>query len=244
VHGLEVLIGVYAFAFQIYGDFSGYSDIARGTAKALGFDLMHNFRMPYLAVNPSDFWRRWHISLSTWLRDYLYIGLGGNRHGTRKTYRNLMLTMLLGGLWHGAAWNFVAWGFFHGAILCVHRVISGEENRAPSPGPALRALKVVAFFHVTCVGWLLFAVKKLSDVPLLLHNLVSPFAVNGVMMLLTVTAFAAPLMLLDLLQLQRSDMLVVRRAPVPLRVLVYVGLFAVVLLSGATGARQFIYFQF
>ena len=115
--GAEVLVGVYAFAFQIYGDFAGYTDIARGVAKWLGFDLMLNFRMPYFATSPSDFWQRWHISLSSWLRDYLYIPLGGNRQGTLLTYRNLMLTMVLGGLWHGAAWTFVAWGFFHGLIL-------------------------------------------------------------------------------------------------------------------------------
>ena len=100
--GIDCLIGVYAFAFQIYGDFSGYSAIARGVAKWLGFDLMVNFNLPYFAQSPREFWRRWHISLSTWLRDYLYISLGGNKHGTIATYRNLMLTMVLGGLWHGA----------------------------------------------------------------------------------------------------------------------------------------------
>ena len=105
--GLRLLIGVYAFAFQIYGDFSGYSDIARGTARLMGFNIMLNFNLPYFATSPSDFWQRWHISLSTWLRDYLYIPLGGNRHGEKKTYRNLSLTMLLGGLWHGAAWTFL-----------------------------------------------------------------------------------------------------------------------------------------
>jgi alginate O-acetyltransferase complex protein AlgI len=109
--GLECLLAVYAFAYQIYCDFSGYSDIARGLAKWMGFDLMVNFIMPYLSRNAAEFWRRWHISLSTWLRDYLYIPLGGSRLEPNKTYRNLMITMLLGGLWHGAAWNFVLWGF-------------------------------------------------------------------------------------------------------------------------------------
>ena len=112
--GLQSLMGVYAFAVQIYCDFSGYTDIARGTASCLGFDLSKNFNLPYFAHTPSDFWRRWHISLSSWLRDYLYISLGGNRGGEKKTYRNLMLTMLLGGLWHGAAWTFVAGGRFTG----------------------------------------------------------------------------------------------------------------------------------
>ena len=119
--GWATAIGVYAFAWQIYGDFSGYSDLARGSAKLLGFDFMVNFRQPYLAVNLQDFWRRWHISLSTWLRDYLYIPLGGNRGSEAKTHRNLVVTMLLGGLWHGANWTFVVWGAIHGVGLSIER---------------------------------------------------------------------------------------------------------------------------
>ena len=117
----KVFVGVLAFAFQIYGDFSGYSDIARGTASLLGFQLIINFDLPYFATSPQDFWRRWHISLSTWLRDYLYVSLGGNKLGKLRTYVNLELTMLLGGLWHGANWTFVAWGAYHGTLLAVHR---------------------------------------------------------------------------------------------------------------------------
>ena len=120
----QVFVGVLAFAFQIYGDFSGYSDIARGTASLMGFQLIVNFDLPYLATSPQDFWRRWHISLSTWLRDYLYVSLGGNRLGRVRTYLNLVLTMLLGGLWHGANWTFVAWGAYHGTLLAVHRGIT------------------------------------------------------------------------------------------------------------------------
>jgi alginate O-acetyltransferase complex protein AlgI len=113
--------GLIAYALQIYCDFSGYSDMAIGTAQMIGYDLPENFRMPYLAANVADFWRRWHITLSMWLRDYLYVPLGGNRKGTSRTYVNLMTTMLLGGLWHGASWNFVLWGFLHGAALVLHR---------------------------------------------------------------------------------------------------------------------------
>ena len=135
--GLRVLFGVYAFAFQIYGDFSGYTDIARGTARLLGFNIMLNFDLPYFATSPSSFWRRWHISLSTWLRDYLYISLGGNRGGTTAVYRNLMLTMLLGGLWHGASWTFVLWGFYHGALLVAYRAagVRTEQGELPALGP-------------------------------------------------------------------------------------------------------------
>jgi D-alanyl-lipoteichoic acid acyltransferase DltB (MBOAT superfamily) len=136
--GLRILIGTYAFAMQIYGDFSGYSDMARGTARLLGFEIMLNFNLPYFAISPSDFWKRWHISLSSWLRDYLYIPLGGNRGGGWNTYRNLFLTMLLGGLWHGAAWTFVLWGAFHGLILVVYRLVAPGlgEQRAPAPAVA------------------------------------------------------------------------------------------------------------
>lgn len=121
----EHLLAVYSFAFQIYFDFSGYTDMARGLALLLGFELPLNFKEPYLSRNPAEFWRRWHITLSEWLRDYLYIPLGGNRRGVSRTRVNLLLTMLLGGLWHGAAWNFVIWGGLHGLLLAAHRAMAG-----------------------------------------------------------------------------------------------------------------------
>ena len=162
--GFDVLIGVYAFAFQIYCDFSGYSSIARGISKWLGYDLVINFDNPYLAVSPSDFWRRWHISLSSWLRDYLYISLGGNRGGVIGTYRNLMLTMLLGGLWHGANWTFIAWGLYHGVLLCLFRLVPGSD---PQPGGSLLnrlrwLITVALMFQLTCVGWLLFRADSIA----------------------------------------------------------------------------------
>lgn len=150
---------LYAFAFQIYGDFSGYSDIARGLAKLMGFELVHNFKAPYLTSNPASFWRHWHISLSVWLRDYLYIPLGGNRGGAFETVRNLMTTMLLGGLWHGAGFAFLAWGLFHGLLLVLHRgwlSLVGGSGGTSRAGGWLLALQVVVFFHITCIGWLLF----------------------------------------------------------------------------------------
>src|SRR3984885_667621 len=129
LHNLPVtLLGVYAFAWQIYGDFSGYSSIARGSAQVLGFPFMVNFRQPYLAVSLQDFWRRWHISLRTFLRDYLYIPLGGSRGSEAETYRNLLTTMLLGGLWHGANWTFVVWGAIHGFVLSIERFVFGQRK--------------------------------------------------------------------------------------------------------------------
>ena len=165
--GVEVLVAAYAFTFQIYCDFSGYSSIARGVARWLGFDLMVNFRVPYLARTPSEFWQRWHISLSTWLRDYLYIPLGGNRGSKLKTYRNLMLTMLLGGLWHGANWTFIAWGGFHGAALCAYRLI-GERRLDTSPKaprwPIWKTvLAVLVMFHIVCVGLLIFRSESMAQ---------------------------------------------------------------------------------
>jgi len=149
--GPLVLLGTVAFAGQIYGDFSGYSDIARGVAQALGFDLMRNFDRPYASTTIQDFWRRWHISLSTWLRDYLYIPLGGNRGSENRTRLNLLLTFLVAGLWHGAAWNFVLWGAWHGIALIVHRVWS-KHARVSLPEP----LSWFVTLLTVGLGWMLF----------------------------------------------------------------------------------------
>ncbi len=242
--GLAVLGGLLAFAFQIYGDFSGYSDIARGTARLMGFDLMVNFRMPYFATNPSDFWRRWHISLSTWLRDYLYISLGGNRAGRARTYLNLTITMLLGGLWHGAAWHFIAWGAYHGLLLVAHRLVAGDAPPARAPTPARRLLHMAGFFTLTLFGWLLFRVHALSDVPLLLAQLFHFGPLTGKVALLSVLCFAGPLLLIEMAQERAGDLLVVKRWPPLARAALYAALLAALLLCGAVDKHEFIYFQF
>ena len=159
VYGPAMWIATYAFAIQIYCDFSGYSDIAVGLARVLGIQLIQNFNAPYAATGPSEFWKRWHISLSTWLRDYLYIGLGGNRQGNWHTRRNLMLTMLLGGLWHGAAWNFVLWGAWHGGLLIALRHV----RQSTEYGFLSRILRTLLFFHFVCLGWALFRAQSLAD---------------------------------------------------------------------------------
>ncbi len=161
--GLRCLVAIYAFAIQIYCDFSGYTDMARGVARLLGFKVMLNFNLPYFAVNPSAFWQRWHISLSTWLRDYLYIPLGGNRGDKWATYRNLAITMLLGGLWHGAAWTFVLWGAFHGLILVIYRVL-GDAKVGQASLTLKNVAKGVLMFHLVCFGWLLFRAHNLDTV--------------------------------------------------------------------------------
>jgi alginate O-acetyltransferase complex protein AlgI len=246
MQGTQVLLGIYAFAFQIYGDFSGYSDIARGLSKLMGFELMLNFERPYFATNPADFWRRWHISLSTWLRDYLYIPLGGNRHGAARTYCNLLITMFLGGLWHGAAWHFVAWGVFHGLLLCAHRAAAPllERARHLHTRAAWRAVSVVAFFHVTCFGWLLFAVKSLRDVPVLLHNLLAPSPAHGRIALITLLLFAGPLLLMEWAEERTGRREIVKTWPRPVRLACYALLVVLIVLCGAVEHHAFIYFQF
>jgi D-alanyl-lipoteichoic acid acyltransferase DltB (MBOAT superfamily) len=148
---LEVLVAIYAYAVQIFADFCGYTNIAIGIALLLGFQFPQNFNSPYSAVSLQDFWRRWHMTLSRWLRDYLYIPLGGSRKGTFATYRNLMITMLLGGLWHGAAWTFVAWGAIHGIGLCIERAVGWRPTtrRAQWFGRLLT-------FNVVCLAWVFF----------------------------------------------------------------------------------------
>ena len=161
------LFGVYGYALQIYCDFSGYSDMAIGLALLLGFHFPLNFNSPYKAESVTDFWHRWHISLSTWLRDYLYISLGGNRKGKIRTYVNLMLTMLLGGLWHGASWNFIVWGGLHGAALAVHkyfRSVLGTSEKLPQFGGSGVFFAVVITFHFVC-----FLLDFFSAIPHLRH---------------------------------------------------------------------------
>jgi alginate O-acetyltransferase complex protein AlgI len=181
-----VWLATLGYALQIYCDFSGYSDMAIGLAHTLGFKLPANFNMPYLAVNITDFWRRWHISLSSWLRDYLYVPLGGNRHGNVATYRNLMLTMLLGGLWHGAGWTFVFWGAYHGLLLSIHRIWQrrsrmedrGSNNQtddSPSSIHQLRSsLNIALTFLCVCLGWVFFRAQTFAIAWTMVRHLALP----------------------------------------------------------------------
>ena len=175
--GPDILMGIYAYAVQIYCDFSAYSDIAIGTALLMGFRFPVNFNAPYFGTTLQDFWRRWHISLSSWLRDYLYIPLGGSRGSERRTYANLFITFLLGGLWHGAAWTFVLWGAFHGAYLSVERKVR-EWLRIPSRGappasPLVAMLGRVWIFHVVCFSWILFRAGNMETLSAMLRGIAS-----------------------------------------------------------------------
>jgi len=173
----ETLVGIYAYAVQIYCDFSGYTDIAIGVALLLGFALPENFDAPYAARSVRDFWRRWHITLSTWLRDYLYIPLGGNRGGSRRTARNLMLTMLLGGLWHGAGWTYVLWGGLHGGALVVEHGRADRRRRLGLPGPGAttwaRAGQRLLTFHFVALAWVVFRADTIAAAGAVLARLVT-----------------------------------------------------------------------
>jgi alginate O-acetyltransferase complex protein AlgI len=245
-----VAIGTYAFAWQIYGDFSGYSDIARGSAQLLGFHFMVNFRQPYLATSLQDFWRRWHISLSTWLRDYLYIPLGGSRDGDGRTYRNLMLTMLLGGLWHGANWTFVVWGGIHGAGLSIERffarALGRSEQGAPASltSPGAWASRIVVF-HLVCLAWVFFRAPGLREAITFLRGLGSFVWVPEYGIAFRFLAmFTAPLFLIDLCNEARGEEFLLETSFEIRRVAVGVAMMAVVALLAANQLNAFIYFRF
>lgn len=242
---LGTLLGMYAFAWQIYGDFSGYSSIARGSAQLMGFHFMVNFRQPYLAQSLQDFWRRWHISLSTWLRDYLYIPLGGNRHGTWNTYRNLMLTMLLGGLWHGANWTYVLWGGIHGGGLAAERLIIGDPGHWVTPNWFGAWVRRIIIFHVVCLSWVFFRAPSIQSAFTMLRGLGSwtwhpafPAAVAFLAL------FSIPLFLIDLRLEHTEDEYLMQSGTVLNRVATGTAGFLLLALYGANQANAFIYFQF
>jgi len=244
--GLASLLGTYAFAMQIYCDFSGYSNIARGISKMMGFDLMVNFRNPYFAIDPSDFWRRWHISLSSWLRDYLYIPLGGSKKGTGRTHVNLFLTMLLGGLWHGAAWTFVAWGAFQGGLLIAYRMVFGKHRSHREFSWWKRIVLMTIMFQFACIGWVFFRAQSLPQAFAVLGSLGGGWHWDAQCIGWTVVmlVLCAPLFFVQVLQEVTREL----EAPLHLSFFPRTILFGICLLMlwmfGNTGGSAFIYFQF
>lgn len=245
--GAMGLMATYAFAMQIYCDFSGYSDIARGVARMMGFDLMENFRLPYSAKNPKEFWARWHISLSTWLRDYVYIPLGGNRYGMRTQTINLFLTMLLGGLWHGAAWTFVAWGAFHGALLAAWHAWARRGSRGQVPDDGwLAGARRIAMFHFVCLGWIFFRAGSFGEAWCVLSRMAAGWCwdVRAANMLTTMVLLCAPLWAVQALQSATGDMEAARKlSPVP-KAALWLVMALMFTWLGNTGGGAFIYFQF
>jgi len=242
--------GVFAFAVQIYADFSAYTDIARGVAKWYGFDLIKNFERPYLASGPADFWHRWNISLSTWFRDYVYIPLGGSRRGPGRVSANLMVTFLASGIWHGASWNYVLWGAYHGLLLIIARVM-------PPLPKLLRPLQIVAMFVLTCVGWLIFRETELSQ--LIADLQLSPAASTalergaGIYLFLLVLLYSLPLWIHDLwAELRAPDLTEAIDVPeqeprwhrVAAQAAICGVLFAIILVLRSQSTLNFIYFAF
>jgi D-alanyl-lipoteichoic acid acyltransferase DltB (MBOAT superfamily) len=242
------LLAIYAFAIQIYCDFSAYSDIARGSARILGFDVFQNFALPYLTTNPREFWRAWHISLSSWFRDYVYIPLGGNRGSRTQTLRNLAVTMLLCGLWHGAAWIFVLWGAFHGVMFAVYDVWSRSRVGqwvSARRGALAHTMKCLVFFQFVCLGWLLFRADSPSQAMNMLRNIAFNFSpdVRTGYLALRLALFAVPLLLVQIYQ-RRHGMAPWDHWRVESKVMALCAATLFITLVGAPNRTQFIYFQF
>ena len=232
-----VALATVAFGVQIYCDFSGYSDIARGTARILGFDLMLNFNVPYAAASIREFWRRWHISLSTWLRDYLYISLGGNRAGKTRTYMNLWITMVLGGLWHGAAWNFALWGIWHGVGLMINRAF-GDKTRQS-------VLSWVVTICFVLYGWLLFRARSMEEIVAMTHALTTFSAPPWIQSyIINLVIFTLPLAAIEFWQFRSRDLLAPLRLRPSLKAALHGLLLLGIILYWERNKAPFIYFQF
>ncbi|MBL7223686.1 MAG: MBOAT family protein [Candidatus Brocadiae bacterium] len=232
-----LLLATLAFAWQIYFDFSGYTDMARGVGRLLGIRLMLNFRNPYLATSLSDFWRRWHISLSTWFRDYVYIPLGGNRKGPARTYANMVLTMLVSGLWHGAAWHFVAWGGIHAAGRVVTRRLEGTafyRERLP------RCVKQALVFAFVSFAWIFFRAHTLADAWLIVTRILAGSLADPACPLLALGLVAAVWAYQFLYESRLRRLL----EPAPVRIAFVIGMILYIAIVPTSGAKPFIYFQF
>ena len=254
--GPLVWVGVFAFAMQIYCDFSAYSDIARGISRMLGIELSINFNSPYFVSNPQDFWKRWHISLSSWLRDYLYIPLGGSKGSDIVIYRNLMLTMLIGGLWHGARGNFILWGGYQGLLLCVHRFLFRSYGKRPSAETAATEFGILnqvwglarwfVFFQLVLYGWLLFRAESVQQVVRLTGSLGSNWGsvLEYFPLLFKILWFTWLTWLVDYRSFRLKNQLHIMSSPVAIRVAFYLWIFYSITIFGAHDEVDFIYFQF
>jgi D-alanyl-lipoteichoic acid acyltransferase DltB (MBOAT superfamily) len=253
--GAQIVLGLYFFAFQIYCDFSGYTDIARGTARLFGVDIMENFRRPYASGSVREFWQRWHISLSTWFRDYVYIPLGGGRAGSLRRGINILVVFGTSGLWHGADWHYVIWGLMHGALMLIERAIRRPVvwlrrrlmgERFPRTRAALRTLTL---FHVILGTWILFRAPSLSDSMTMIERIPVGLFTNPIADLST-TNLAFPVVFVAIMEgvewlHSRFGMhALLGRLPRPARWALYLGLLYTILLFGSFDEKEFIYFRF
>lgn len=241
----QILIALYAYAFQIYCDFSGYTDMARGISSMLGIRLSRNFNLPYLSTSPSDFWKRWHITLSEWVRDYVYVPLGG-RNSRFYGLTALFITWLVMGLWHGAAWNFVLWGIYWFALIAVFRAFDISYSSHKFPGLAGKALMTIVMFHLTVLGWLLFRGTSLQQIWLFAKALFSGISLAGIAgsSYLVLYASALFLILYEIMQLRKDDEFFVLKKSFYHQAAFYLVLFFMFIEIGAVTNARFIYFQF
>lgn len=255
--GVNVAVAVVAFAVQVYGDFSGYTDIARGVSMLLGFDPALNFKLPYFASSIPEFWKRWHISLSNWLTDYVYAPLTKSRliplHWYSKLLVSLLITFLVSGLWHGANWTYVAWGGLHGAYMMLSVALQKQRKHwvrrtGLARWPAThRALQVSFTFALVCVTYIFFRAHSLTDALTLCRSLVDPSRLTSAGArdaALTLAFFSLPVLVADLWQDASRDLLAIPKLPGPIRIAVYSGLVSAILIFGVTESMQFIYFRF
>lgn len=233
--------GLLAFSLQIFADFAGYSSIARGIAGLMGFRLSENFRMPYISATPQEFWARWHITLSRWFKDYVYFPLGGSKNGKLLTVRNVMITMFLSGLWHGASWTFVLWGLYHGVLIVLYRVCALPDRIKRIPG--VHIAQVLFFFLLTMFGWLLFRAASLGQIYLSMRTW-NGFNIAYLWPGWHVVSLWIPVVLMSTYQVHKKDMLAVAHAPAWVQVcFYYVALYALMLLQPLK-YEPFIYFRF
>ncbi|WP_372371326.1 MBOAT family protein [Candidatus Uabimicrobium sp. HlEnr_7] len=244
---IYLLAGLILFSFQIYFDFSGYSSIARGLAKILGIDLMINFNQPYFSQNISEFWNRWHISLSSWLRDYVYIPLGGNRSGETRTYINLMITMMVGGLWHGPSWNFVYWGALHGCYLVVYKMMFRPKENEQRRSLLFSVLCAVFIYCLVLITWLPFRAPDIKTTHHFLYNMVMWSGEIDINIIWLLSLLFSVLILIDLPIYITKDHTCIRRLPIWfLGAVLFLGSIAVLItmVLNVNSVRPFIYFQF
>ncbi len=245
--GPEIYIATLAFAIQIYCDFSGYTDMASGMARLFGFALVLNFNLPYFSKHPSDFWGRWHISLSSWFRDYIYIPLGGSRRGTLRTLNNLIITMGLCGLWHGARYNFILWGIYHGFMLCIYR-INSKIRKTPivKTNRLFHIIKIIITFHIVLFGWLLFRVESMGQLTRMIGTIIfCSWGVWGSAMEIIRYIFPVllPLVLYESFQLLSGNLEVINKAFFPARA-IFFGFCIASVIFIRRGDMPFIYFKF
>jgi D-alanyl-lipoteichoic acid acyltransferase DltB (MBOAT superfamily) len=245
---IDAVAGTFFFAIQLYCDFSGYSDMALGIARLFGIELTTNFRTPYLSSSPAEFWTRWHVSLSSWFRDYVFFPLGGPYGGALRWIRNVMITFFVTGLWHGAAWNFVLWGLYHGALLTAYRLgESVRKGRAVARGPLLGAASIAGFFVLTCYGWVLFRAQSLAQIGALTRTLLLDFGnlrLTAPLPPETTLAGLPLLFVLEVTEFRLGGRRIEEALPVPVWTAAYAVMIFALLLGAGAVSSQFVYFTF